>query len=67
MCGIIAIIRKRPDRQAPDPFRLRDLVNSISETVPKNLQDIEEMTESITRLETEISGVPGTMTLLENP
>ncbi|MCH1512070.1 MAG: SIS domain-containing protein [Acidimicrobiales bacterium] len=67
MCGIIAIIRKRPDRQAPDPFRLRDLVNSISETVPTNLQDIEEITESITRLETEISGVPGTMTLLENP
>ena len=67
MCGIIAIVRRRAQRQIPDPSRVRDLINSTLETIPEDLQEIQLLIDSLTTLEKETSGVPGTIAFLESP
>ncbi len=67
MCGIIAIVRRRAQRPIPDPSGVQVLVDRIPEVIPENLQEIQVLIESLSTLERETSGVPGTITFLENP
>ena len=65
MCGIIAIIRRSAQREAPTATRVRKLIDSIPDVTPEDLQGIHLLIESLILLENETSGVPGTMSLLD--
>ena len=67
MCGIIAIVRRRAQRPIPDPSWVRAFVDQIPEGIPKDFHEIQVLIESLSTLERETSGVPGTITFLENP
>jgi len=66
MCGIIAIIRRPAQREAPTATRVRKLIDSIPDVTPEDLQGIHLLIESLILLENETSGVPGTISLLDN-
>ena len=66
MCGIIAIIRRSAQREAPTATRVRKLIDSIPDITPEDLQGIHLLIESLVLLENETSGVPGTISLLDN-
>ena len=65
MCGIIAIIRRPAQRETPTAARVRKLIDSIPDVTPEDLQGIHLLIESLILLENETSGVPGTMSLLD--
>ena len=65
MCGIIAIIRRPAQRETPTATRVRKLIDSIPDVTPEDLQGIHLLIESLILLENETSGVPGTMSLLD--
>ena len=67
MCGIIAIVRRRAQRPVPDPARVKELIGSITESIPKDLEEISDLIESLSALERETSGVPGTIAFLDHP
>ncbi len=66
MCGIIAIIRRSAQREAPTATRVRKLIDSIPDVTPEDLQGIHLLIESLILLENETSGVPGTISLLDD-
>ena len=66
MCGIIAIIRRPAQREAPTATRVRKLIDSIPDVTPEDLQGIHLLIESLILLENETSGVPGTISLLDD-
>ena len=67
MCGIIAIVRRRTQRSNPSATRVRSLLEGVPDTAPTDLQEIQQLLESLDLLENETSGMPGTITFLENP
>ncbi len=67
MCGIIAIVRRRTQRSNPSATRVRSLLEGVPDTAPTGLQEIQQLLESLALLENETSGMPGTITFLENP
>ena len=66
MCGIIAIIRRPAQREAPTATRVKKLIDSVPDVTPEDLQDINLLIESLILLENETSGVPGTISLLDD-
>ena len=66
MCGIIAIIRRPAQREVPTSTRVRKLIDSIPDATPEDLQGIHLLIESLALLENETSGVPGTISLLDD-
>ena len=66
MCGIIAIIRRSAQRENPTPTRVRKLIDSIPDVTPEDLQGIHLLIDSLILLENETSGVPGTISLLDD-
>ena len=67
MCGIIAIIRRPAQRETPSAARVRSLIEAIPETRPNDLQDIYLLIDYLASLESETSGMPGTIAFLESP
>lgn len=62
MCGIIAVLRRRARREAPNPAELRNAVDAA--TAALELDDLERTATALENVDRRLRGVPGVRCLL---